>query len=90
MVFLGACNDVCGICFVRLTWRIALWTFGILDTYYSYEGEYLDSYYLGEPMILGEDVEISNTDIGEGKARVTYKFTDLYQNEYWTSVLLND
>ncbi len=55
--------------------------------YYSYEGEYLDSYYLGEPMILGDEVEISNTDIGANKARVTYKFTDIYQENYWTTVL---
>lgn len=58
-----------------------------LCDYYSYDGTYQNSYYLGETMILGTDIEISNTPVGEGACRVTWCFTDLYQNQYWTPAL---
>ena len=54
-----------------------------LCDYYSYDGTYQDSYYLGEPMVLKDDIVIGNVDIG-GKAKVTYKLTDIYQQSYWT------
>ena len=54
-----------------------------LCDYYSYDGTYQDSYYLGDPMVLKDDIEIGNVDIG-GKAKVTYKLTDIYQQSYWT------
>lgn len=55
-----------------------------LCDYYSYDGTYRDSYYLGEPMTLGDEVVIGNADIGDGKARVMYKLTDIYRQSYWT------
>ena len=61
-------------------------TLDFLCDYYSYEGEYQDSYFLGEQMVVTEHMEISNVDVGEGKVRVTYRFTDIYNQQYWTPV----
>ncbi|MBR4082968.1 MAG: peptidase C11 [Lachnospiraceae bacterium] len=52
--------------------------------YYSYAGEYLDSYFLGEQMNVTADMLISNVDVGEGDVKVTYRFTDIYNQQYWT------
>jgi len=59
-------------------------TLDFLCDYYSYDGEYLDSYYLGEQMTVTEQMEISNVDVGEGRVQVTYRFTDIYNQSYWT------
>ena len=56
--------------------------------YYDYNGNYKDTFYLGEPLILdSEDIEIGNMDIGNAKAKVTYLFTDMYQQQYWSPVI---
>ena len=55
-----------------------------LCDYYDYEGNYQDSYYLGKPVTLGAETEIANTPIGDHPARVTYCFTDYYQQRYWS------
>ena len=56
--------------------------------YYTYDGEYLDSYYLGEQMTVTEDMEISNVDVGDGEIKITYCFTDMYNQEYWTEAIV--
>lgn len=58
-----------------------------LCDYYSYDGSYQDSYYLGEPMVLGDSVEIGNMEIGRDKAQAMYRLTDIYQQIYWTDVV---
>lgn len=58
--------------------------------YYGYDKTYQDSYYLGEPMTLKgsmSDLKISNTYVGDGKALVTYRFTDIYGQNYWTNAI---
>ena len=62
-------------------------TLDFLCDYYSYEGVYQDSYYLGEPMTVTDNMQVTNADVGEGKLRLTYRFTDLYQQHYWTEAL---
>ncbi len=59
-------------------------TLDFICDYYSYAGEYQDSYFLGEQMVVTENMEISNVDVGEGNVRVTYRFTDIYNQQYWT------
>ena len=59
-------------------------TLDFICDYYSYDGVYQDSYFLGEQMTVTENMEISNVDVGEGKVRVTYRFTDIYNQQYWT------
>ena len=55
--------------------------------YYSYTGVYEDSYLLGDPMIVSEDMTISYVDLGDGNLRQSFRFTDLYQQSYWTPAL---
>ncbi|MDO4974132.1 MAG: clostripain-related cysteine peptidase [Eubacteriales bacterium] len=63
-------------------------TLDFLCDYYDYEGNYLNSYHLGEPMTVGSVMEISNVDVGDGPVSVCYRFTDLYQQHYWTPALI--
>ena len=57
-----------------------------LCDFYSYDGEYQDSYLLGEPLVIGEDgVVIMNAELPEeGRLLFTFRFTDLYQQHYWS------
>ena len=54
-----------------------------LCDFYRYDGTFEDSYYLGEQMVVTETMEISNVDVGAATRQV-YRFTDLYQQHYWT------
>ncbi|MBR1659397.1 MAG: peptidase C11, partial [Oscillospiraceae bacterium] len=51
--------------------------------YYGYDGTYLDSYLLGETETWSSDWQINNIPVG-GTLRVTWRFTDIYQQHYWT------
>ncbi|MBR4628014.1 MAG: peptidase C11 [Ruminococcus sp.] len=55
--------------------------------YYSYDMEYQDSYYLGETITVTDNMTVSNTVLPEGKLRITYLFTDIYNQEYWSEVI---
>ncbi len=56
--------------------------------YYDYDGKYLDSYKFGEPLILDStDVDIRNIKIADGEPLAAYKFTDMYQQQYWSPVV---
>ena len=56
-----------------------------LCDYYSYSGDYQNSYYLGDPWEYHSDAEISNVTIDAEAALATYMFTDIYCQEYWTA-----
>lgn len=59
-------------------------TLEFLCDYYSYDGDYLDSYLLGEPLtVTSSQPEISNVHL-EGTVQATYRFTDIYNQHYWT------
>ena len=53
--------------------------------YYSYDGDYLDSYMLGEQLVVEEELMISDVYINADAAHLTYQFTDIYNREYWTN-----
>ncbi|MGN0513780.1 MAG: clostripain-related cysteine peptidase [Lachnospiraceae bacterium] len=55
--------------------------------YYSYNGKYLDSYYLGDRMTVNGDLQISYVEIGTDNAQATYRLTDIYNQHYWTYVI---
>ncbi len=57
-----------------------------LCDFYSYEGNHKGSYKLGNAMTVNdpESISITNTDVGDGKVLILYKFTDIYGEEYWT------
>ena len=63
-------------------------TLDFLCDFYTYEGEYSDSYYLGEQMTVGDTVTISSEDVGDGNVLLTYLFKDIYNQVYWTRSLV--
>ena len=64
-------------------------TLDFLCDYYSYDQQYQDSYYLGEQMTVTDNMQISNTDVGSGAVKIMYRFTDIYNQTYWTEAITN-
>ncbi len=62
-------------------------TLDFLCDYYAYDGSYLDSYYLGEQMTVTDTMQISNVSVGSGDLKITYCFTDIYNQQYWTEAI---
>ena len=62
-------------------------TLDFICDYYDYEGNYQDTYPLGEQLTYHDGMRIANGRLDGQKARITYVFTDIYGNEYWTEVL---
>lgn len=56
--------------------------------YYSYDGEYLDSYMLGNQLTVSDTMTISNVNVGDGAIKIMYRFTDIYNQEYWTEAIM--
>ncbi len=52
--------------------------------FYSYDGEYEDSYMIGDQLIVHGELEISNVYINADRAIPKYRFTDIYEQHYWT------
>ncbi len=59
-------------------------TIDFLCDYYTYDGDYEDSYYLGNALTVNGELKLSNLSFEKGEVRYTYRFTDLYQQHYWT------
>ena len=57
--------------------------------FYSYDGVYQDTYHLGDAITYKKDILISNGDVGSGAVKITYRFTDIYNQEYWTEAIDN-
>ena len=56
--------------------------------YYSYDGEYLDSYVFGKSITYDGNLEISYVELPDtSKANAVYRFTDIYNQTYWTPVM---
>ncbi len=56
--------------------------------FYTDDMEYQDSYYLGEPMTVTDNMQITNTPVGDGDIRILYCFTDIYDQEYWSEAVI--
>ena len=56
-----------------------------LCDYYSYDGTYLDSYMLGDSLIVSGELQISDVYVDPEAARLTYLFTDIYNQHYWSA-----
>ena len=52
--------------------------------YYSYDGDYLDSYMLGDQLVVNGELRISDVYVDEEFSRMTYLFTDIYNQQYWS------
>jgi hypothetical protein len=55
-----------------------------LCDYYTYDGDYSDTYYLGEQYTATGAWETENLSVGSMKYQMTYRLTDIYDNKYWT------
>lgn len=63
-------------------------TIDFLCDYYTYDGEYSDSYMLGDRLEVSGELEISNVYLPDSdRAAASYKFTDMYNQSYWTPVI---
>ncbi len=56
--------------------------------FYDYDGNYSDSYLMGTQIVYDGNLKITNTPVG--KCRITYRFTDIYEQEYWTEAIHMD
>ena len=61
-------------------------TLDFLCDYYDYNGNFDDSYFLGEQMVVNGPLKLTNTDVG-GNTMVMYRFTDIYDQTYFTPVM---
>lgn len=65
-------------------------TIDFVCDYYSYEGEYLDSYMLGDQLVVDGELVISDVYVDAEAANLTYLFTDIYNQQYWSEpVVMN-
>lgn len=60
-----------------------------LCDHYTYDGEYSDTYFLGEQYVASGEWEIENLSVGSGDYQMTYRLTDIYGNRYWTPSVKN-
>jgi len=58
-----------------------------LCDYYTYDGQYKDTYYLGDQYTATGEWTIENLRISSGKYKMTYRITDVYNNKYWTPAI---
>lgn len=55
--------------------------------YYDYNGNYSDTYYLGDSMTLGNTLELGRLYIDSEYVNATFLITDIYNQYYWTPVM---
>jgi hypothetical protein len=60
-----------------------------LCDYYTYAGDYKDTYYLGKQYTATGEWKIENLSVGNKKYQMTYRITDIYNNKYWTPSIVN-
>ena len=58
-----------------------------LCDYYAYDGTYLDSYMLGDRLVVNGELTVSDVCIDEYDVSACYRFTDIYCQNYWTPVM---
>lgn len=63
-------------------------TIKFVADYYTYAGIYNGSYVIGETTVT-ENMQISDLELEEGNYRHSYRFTDLYQQTYWSEAFEN-
>ncbi len=55
-----------------------------LCSYYDYDRNYQDDYYLGDPLTVSGALELSNMRMDNTGFIASYRLTDIYNNQYWT------
>ena len=57
--------------------------------YYTYNGQYDDTYMIGEQYVVSGEPVISKKAVDAGHADMMYRFTDIYSNYNWSEGLVN-
>jgi len=57
--------------------------------YYTYDKQFVDNYYLGDALTVSGELTISNVSVGNAGCLAAYRFTDIYNNKYWTPNLFD-
>ena len=58
--------------------------------YYTYDGTYSNSYLYGEEMTYSKSMQVSYVILpAYDRAKATYLFRDIYNEEYWTAPMVN-
>ncbi len=60
-----------------------------LCDYYTYAGDYKDTYYLGKQYTATGEWKIENLSVGNKQYQMTYRITDIYNNKFWTPSIVN-
>ena len=61
------------------------YTVDFICDYYDYQGNYQDSYRIGEsPLTIGADAEIVPFELEAEYVSAMYRFTDIYEQVYWS------
>ena len=55
--------------------------------YYRHDGSYENSYLLGEQYTVRGTPTLSNVTLDGAALSLCYRFTDLYQQHYWTAAV---
>ena len=63
-------------------------TIDFICDYYDYEGNFQKNYYLGEQLTVDGDLKVAYINVGDGPVSLMYRFTDIYNQEYWTEPLI--
>ena len=63
-------------------------TIDFICDYYSYDGKCQKNYYLSEEMTLHGDLTVAYIDVCKGPVSLMYRFTDIYNQEYWSEPLI--
>ena len=58
-----------------------------LCDYYDYNGNYVDNFMLGDQLTVSGELKISDVYIDAAKANACYRFTDIYNQQYWTELI---
>ena len=64
-------------------------TIDYLCDYYTYAGTYSDTYFLGKQYTATGSWKIENLSVGSRKFQMTYRLTDIYDNQYWTPSIVD-
>ncbi len=65
-------------------------TLTFICDYYTYDKEYEDRYVIGNPVTVKEDMSelvISNVNVGANDLLAMYRFTDIYDQVYWSEAI---
>ena len=62
-------------------------TLQFLADLYGYDNSYQDSYRMGAPMTVTDNMVISDVYVDAAAANATYCLTDIYNQTYWTPVM---